>query len=83
MGMGEGYASTATASGAAVPTQAVLVEEVTRAVREAEVSLEQRLENRWELRLTQLRERFAVSGHCNEALARVTVERNLTRTGGS
>ena len=31
-----------------------------RAVREAELRLEQTLENRWELRLTKLSERFAV-----------------------
>lgn len=58
------------ADGAMVPVEG-LEERIERAVRAAELRLEQTLENRWELRLTKLRERMAEreAAHSRELIA--------------
>lgn len=50
----------ATLTTAPTTTPSMVVEEVNRAVREAELALEGRLENRWDLQLSKLRERMTV-----------------------
>jgi len=53
----------ATLTTAPTTTPSMVVEEVNRAVREAELALEGRLENRWDLQLSKLRERMTVLVH--------------------